>query len=339
MKQLVRRSLRLSTEGLSRMRHPPRRLFVGMLAIGASVMGASAFMVLRAQSAPATTAAALPYHGYLEQGGVPVEGKRHVTFALYASDGTSTGWTESQTVVVAGGHFSAMLGAQTSLDDVLKVGTAPLSVGVAIQDVGSDGLPAGTPVALAGRQLLGSAPYARRAAPGTSFVADSDITSVSGRVYDRWGAVMPIGAMLPFGGSTAPQGWLLCDGRAVSRDDYAALYNAIGESWGAGGDGTGPLFNLPDMRGRAAIGAGQGTGLTTRTVGQTLGEETHRLTVAEMPAHNHNLTTVPDSDLGAGYSGGNWFGDPTARTTSNTGGDQPHNVMQPSAVVNYIIKF
>jgi len=337
MKQFVRRSLRFSTEGMPRMRRPPRRLFVGVLAIGASVLGASAFMVLRAQSAPATTAAALPYHGYLEQGGAPVEGKRHVTFALYAGDGTPTGWTEGQTLVVAGGHFSALLGAQTSLDDVLKIGVAPLSVGVAIQDVGTDGLPMGAPVALVGRQPLGSAPYARRGAPGTSFVADSDITSIGGRVYDRSGAVMPVGAMLAFAAEQPPAGWLVCDGRAVSRSTYAALFAAIATQWGPG-DGA-ATFNLPDLRGRAPIGAGQGSGLTSRVLAQSIGEEIHTLTTSEMPSHGHSIPLQQSNTNDGGGGGNRVLVGGSNFTTGSAGGGQPHNVMQPSAVVNYIIKF
>jgi microcystin-dependent protein len=92
-------------------------------------------------------------------------------------------------------------------------------------------------------------------------------------------------------------GCLLCDGSAVARaGTYAALWSAIGTTYGAG-DGT-STFNLPDCRGRALFGAGLGGGLTTRPVGQygggTLdistpkkGEETHTLNVNELPSHIH----------------------------------------------------
>jgi microcystin-dependent protein len=332
----------------ARARRQRHRWIMGLFVLNALVLGTSAIVMLRAQSAPATTAATLPYHGYLELAGVPVDGKRYVTFTLYNGGGTPTTWSESQTVVVAGGHFTALLGAQTALDDVLKTGVPPLSIGLTIQDVGSDGLPTGTPIALAGRQQLGAAAYARRGAPGTAFIADSDITSVGGRVYDRSGAVTPVGAIVAFGGTTAPPGWLLCDGRAVSRDEYAALHSAIGEGWGAGGDATGPLFNLPDLRGRAAFGAGQGTGLTSRELGQYVGEEAHVLSVAEMPAHNHdpggnfNRLVAVDCDgttPGTDRTCGNEINTTVARPIATAGGGQAHNTVPPGAVVNYIIKF
>jgi len=60
-------------------------------------------------------------------------------------------------------------------------------------------------------------------------------------------AVMPAGTIVPYGGETIPDGWLLCDGREVSRSEYANLYNAIKTIWGHGNNST--TFNLPDMRG------------------------------------------------------------------------------------------
>lgn len=65
-------------------------------------------------------------------------------------------------------------------------------------------------------------------------------------------ALLPAGMMTPFAGSVAPTGWLFCDGSAVSRTTYAALFSAIGTLWGAGDGST--TFNLPDMRGRVPAG-------------------------------------------------------------------------------------
>lgn len=63
---------------------------------------------------------------------------------------------------------------------------------------------------------------------------------------------VPIGSMMPFGGSTAPNGWLLCFGQQVSRTDYALLFAIIGTAYGAGDSST--TFNLPDKRGRVSVG-------------------------------------------------------------------------------------
>jgi microcystin-dependent protein len=81
---------------------------------------------------------------------------------------------------------------------------------------------------------------------------------------------------------------LLCDGAAVSRATYAALYTVLGGAsspWGQG-DGT-STFNVPDLRGRVAVGAGQGSALTNRALADRGGEETHVLLVAELASHTH----------------------------------------------------
>lgn len=93
----------------------------------------------------------------------------------------------------------------------------------------------------------------------------------------------PAGIVMPFAGSTAPQGYLLCDGSAVSRTDYADLFTAIGTTYGAGDGST--TFNLPNLSGRVVLGVSQ-----SHALGTTGGEATHTLTEQEMPAHSH---TVP----------------------------------------------
>lgn len=98
-------------------------------------------------------------------------------------------------------------------------------------------------------------------------------------------ASVPAGVISMFGGVAAPAGYLLCQGQAVSRATYAALFAAIGTAYGAGDGST--TFNLPDGRGRSPMGSGTGTGLTNRTLGGVLGAETHTLTEAQMPSHTH----------------------------------------------------
>ena len=90
----------------------------------------------------------------------------------------------------------------------------------------------------------------------------------------------PAGIVLPFAGSVAPQGYLLCDGSAVSRTDYADLFAAIGTTYGAG-DGA-STFNVPDLSGRVVLGVSQ-----SHALGTTGGEATHTLTESELPAHSH----------------------------------------------------
>lgn len=90
----------------------------------------------------------------------------------------------------------------------------------------------------------------------------------------------PAGIVMPFAGSVAPQGYLLCDGSAVSRATYSALYTAIGDTYGAGDGST--TFNLPDLSGRVVIGVSG-----SHALGSTGGSETVTLTVDQLPAHTH----------------------------------------------------
>jgi microcystin-dependent protein len=160
-------------------------------------------------------------------------------------------------------------------------------------------------------------------------------------------ASVPTGAMIDFAGSAAPSGWLLCDGSAQSRTTFSALFNVIGSTYGAGDGST--TFNLPDLRSRIAVGAGQGTGLANRVLAATGGEETHQLTIAELASHTHiqNAHThayTSTNRAGVGLASGSYtmaFGDTTGATTAvnqNTGGDGAHNNMPPFLVLNKIIK-
>ena len=73
--------------------------------------------------------------------------------------------------------------------------------------------------------------------------------------------LVPTGAILPYGGSTAPTNYLLCDGSAVSRSTYANLLAIIGTTFGTGNGST--TFNLPDLRARSPVGAGATTKVMT----------------------------------------------------------------------------
>ena len=180
------------------------------------------------------------------------------------------------------------------------------------------------------------------------------------------------GVIQMFAGSTPPAGWLLCDGSAVSRTEYATLYAAIGDTWGAGDGST--TFNLPDLRGRAPIGAGTGSGLSARALGGKVGAETVTLGTSQIPAHTHGSKTLTGSFKARHYGTGSDTGaqlvyTPTGNVSINTdstevgkvniggttggrsetvtinmthehtsvGGGGAHNNMQPSAVVNFII--
>jgi microcystin-dependent protein len=170
---------------------------------------------------------------------------------------------------------------------------------------------------------------------------------------------IPTGTIIAFAGTTAPVGWAICDGSEVNRIAYATLFAIIGVTFG-GGDGVN-TFDLPSLQGRAIIGAGQGNGLSKRSIGEAVGEESHTLTISELPAHSHliidpghahslvlpgstGVTAVQSGGPNQGVSGGGtWAVQATARaatgiTTSNTGGGSAYNNMQPSTVMSYLIK-
>lgn len=90
------------------------------------------------------------------------------------------------------------------------------------------------------------------------------------------------GIVMSFAGATAPEGWLLCDGSAVSRSSYSALFATIGTTYGAGDGST--TFNVPDLTGRVVIGVSG-----SHALGSTGGEASHVLTSGEMPAHVHEV--------------------------------------------------
>lgn len=139
--------------------------------------------------------------------------------------------------------------------------------------------------------------------------------------------------------------WLLCNGAAVSRATYSALaanFAAQTPQYPFGdGDGV-TTFNLPDIRGRVAGMIGAGTGLTTRTIGENVGEETHTLISAELPDPVTSATAIASFAITGGASGiqstaGTGLGG-NAGIIRNVGGNAGHNNIQPTVFAgNYFI--
>lgn len=153
------------------------------------------------------------------------------------------------------------------------------------------------------------------------------------------GDTLPIGAIMPFGSDTIPENWLLCNGQAVSRTDYQELFNTIGIIYGSGDGFT--TFNLPDLQGKIPVGKDEND-TDFDTLGDTGGEKEHTLTIDEIPSHTHG--GVPENNWGLNSSSTgtdilihNYAGY-ESKNTSNTGGSQPHSILQPYIVQNYIIK-
>lgn len=148
-----------------------------------------------------------------------------------------------------------------------------------------------------------------------------------------------------------PAGYLPCDGAAVSRTTYASLFAAIGTTWGAGNGST--TFNVPNLARRTLVGkGGSGTGTLGNAVGNTGGSETNSHT--HDITHTHSPGTLAGSftdSATAGAGGGVWArsgmttnvtissGTTSSPSTSNSGAPSNTNVMQPSAVIGFFIKF
>ena len=145
-------------------------------------------------------------------------------------------------------------------------------------------------------------------------------------------ALVPTGTVLAFAGSSAPSGFLLCDGRAVSRTTYTSLFSVIGTTYGSGDGST--TFNLPDMRGRVAVGS-------DANLGAAAGVQSVSLTAAQNGPHNHT-TLIDYKNLMGTQEGSNSFQvrqEPAgAVTTGSSGNGAAHENRQPSLYLNQIIK-
>lgn len=148
------------------------------------------------------------------------------------------------------------------------------------------------------------------------------------------GDTLPIGIILPLSSDTIPEGYLLCDGSAISRTEYSTLFSAIGTTYGAGDGST--TFNLPNLKGKVPVGQDTNDN-NFDTLGETGGEKTHTLTTNEIPSHTHGIVTKGNTGFASGYvfsEGGGY----NSAFSEAVGGGQAHNNLQPYIVINYIIK-
>jgi len=159
---------------------------------------------------------------------------------------------------------------------------------------------------------------------------------------------LPAGSISPYAGATAPDGWLFMYGQAVSRATYAALFLAIGTTFGAGDGST--TFNLPDARGRVLFGkdnmggtpanritAGVG-GLDGVTLGAAAGSEGVTLTTAQLPSHSHSLNVQATLGSAGLISQAASVANQSAPSTNASGSGNAHPNIPPAIVINYIIK-
>lgn len=158
-----------------------------------------------------------------------------------------------------------------------------------------------------------------------------------------------LGEIRMFAGNFAPNGWALCNGQLLPIQQNQALFAILGTTYGGNGVTT---FALPDLRGRVPMHAGNGSGLTPRTIGEMSGSESNTLTVAQLPSHNHTVNAVvadgnqnsPESSYPANtkildkeYSSAAPSAIMNPAMIGNTGGNQPVGNVQPFTAVTFII--
>lgn len=182
-------------------------------------------------------------------------------------------------------------------------------------------------------------------------LAISDIHQTAYRISQKNDYYNTPGIIQIWPGSTVPDGWLLCNGQAVSRDTYANLFSVLGTTYGQGDGST--TYNVPDLTGRIPVGVNG-----TYTLAGTGGESTHTLVQSELAKvsgylelHNAGTGTnlfaangafIPGNKI-SGYfrDGGTRSGGASScgSVTLSFGDNQPHNNMQPYIAQNYIIKY
>lgn len=151
-----------------------------------------------------------------------------------------------------------------------------------------------------------------------------------------------------FAGTFAPEGWAACGGQLVQISQYQALYALLGTQYGGNGITD---FALPDLRGRVPIHQGQSQGLSSRHMGQMGGQEIVYLTSQTMPQHSHALEATSDladkpspgdDVLGKSQTRKFYSSNPTnvdmgSNSVGSAGQGVPHENMQPSLTLQYII--
>lgn len=173
---------------------------------------------------------------------------------------------------------------------------------------------------------------------------EEKMLSVPYAKYAENAVAIPAGMIMAFAGDTnkIPQGWMLCDGRELSRSDYASLFLTIGTAWGAGNGTT--TFNLPDTRGYFLRGVSGNASLdpdknarTASKIGGNFGNNIGSKQDYQIQSHSHALGTSNSGniyDSGGSRSAVSWFGG-GSNVTAIAGGNETRPV---NIYVHYIIK-
>lgn len=167
-----------------------------------------------------------------------------------------------------------------------------------------------------------------------------------------------IGFVTPFAGNFAPRGWAFCAGQIMAISQNTALFSILGTTYGGDGKVT---FALPDLRGRAVMGNGQGPGLSPHNLGELDGTESTIMLLNQLPMHTHTATmkivppantaadaTTPANTVYATPATGELIYGPaptsamlpypgTLNTGPSVGGSQPFSTLHPVLALSYVI--
>ena len=162
-------------------------------------------------------------------------------------------------------------------------------------------------------------------------------TGPQGQKGDMGGGA-PVGQIIAWSGAynSLPSGYLICDGSAISRTTYAALFAVVGTTHGSGNGST--TFNLPDLQSKFITGASSDPNNSGYSVGAEGGENFVTLTVNQMPAHTHSQQGGGTHDDGGPRVTGS-TSDSTITNINSAGGGQAHENRPPYYALAYIIQY
>lgn len=151
-----------------------------------------------------------------------------------------------------------------------------------------------------------------------------DTLNVSDEIYLNSNIYTPVGSILTYAGSSAPGGWLLCDGSEVSKTTYSRLFSVIGNNYGSASSPT--SFVLPNLADRIPVGKSGSTSL-----GNTGGNSSITLSVGQLPSHTHTGTTASDG-LHTHSGSTDISGSHSHSGTTNSDGSHSHGITDPGHV-------
>ena len=194
---------------------------------------------------------------------------------------TSTYLTANQTITLSGdvsGSGTTAITTTLATVPITKGGTGQTTANAAVN-------------ALLPSQTSNSGKYLTTDGSDSSWGTVSTGTTIPSASMQMFAGAITQSASAGVVTTTAPTGWLLCNGDAVSRTTYSALWTALGQTSSPYGQGNGSTtFNLPDLRSRVPVGVGQASGFTNRTLGGTVGEENTSIGSTNLPSHSHTFS-------------------------------------------------